>query len=76
MRASELVAQMGADLVGLRVMTEAIGDYPGGPATVVELTPDPGAPEIVCQVRHDSWRDIRSDTGQMGIFEHEELSLL
>ena len=76
MNAGELVNKMGADLVGRRVMTEECGQYPGGPATVIEIDHDPQSPEIVCLVRHDTWRDLRSDSGEMGILENENLDLI
>lgn len=62
--AKEAVQKFGAGLIGKIVMTEAIGEYPGGPAEVIELEPDPNAPEIVFQVRHATF-------GEIGVFDHE-----
>lgn len=69
MTAEALVARMGEELVGRHVMTEALGEYPGGRAKVVELTPDPEAPEIVYQVVHPTF-------GAIGVFESELGTLL
>ena len=68
MTAGELVRTTAA-LVGRRVVTPAMGDYPGGEATIVELAPDPNAPEIVFTVRHPQW-------GEIGVFAYEEVTLL
>lgn len=54
-------------LIGRKINTEEIGDYPGGVAEVIQLLPDPNAPEIVFLVRHPSF-------GEIGIFEYEEVS--
>jgi hypothetical protein len=69
MKAKKLVDLKGSDLIGCIVMTEAIGEYPGGRAKVIEIAPDPGAPEIVCNVKHPTF-------GQIGVFEFEEMDLL
>lgn len=75
MFAKNLVKKMGKDLVGKTILTPAMGDYPGGYAKVVEIHPDPGAPEIVCNVEHPIWKDDE-DNNIMGIFENENVSLL
>ncbi len=67
MTAAEFVTMHGTAPIGRRINTEAWGFYPGGVATVIEVVPDPNAPEIVLQVRHPGF-------GEIGIFEHEEVS--
>ena len=67
MTAQELVNQLGADLIGREVLTVAIGEWPGGFATVTEIEPDPAAPEIVFQVRSE-------EHGEMGVFGHEPIA--
>lgn len=71
MNAKLFVEMHGELLIGRQVRTQAIGDYPGGAATVIEIAPDPSAPEIVCQVKNPDYKD---DDGEIGIFEHEDLS--
>ena len=66
-----LVGKMGQALVGRLVVTPAVGDYPGGIRRVVEIAPDPEAPEIVFNVEYDG-----SEFGVMGIFEHESVLLV
>lgn len=56
--------------VGDRVWTMPRGEWPGGPCSVAELEPDPGAPEIVFNVLHDDpWE--RERFGPMGVFGDE-----
>lgn len=69
MTAQELVDVLGDALVGRRVITEAIGEYPGGEAEVIQIQPDPEAPEIVFQVKHPTY-------GEMGVFDYEDISLI
>ncbi len=69
MTAKQLIDIHGASLVGQRVETEAIGEYPGGIATVTELAPDPQAPEIVFNVRHPAY-------GEIGVFDWELVALV
>lgn len=68
MTAQALVDAWGKKLIGRRVVTIAIGEYPGGVATVTEILPDPGAPEIVFQVKHPTY-------GPMGVFNFEPCEL-
>ena len=68
MTAGELV-RTSSGLVGRKVITPAMGDYPGGEATIIEVAPDPNAPEIVFNVRHAEW-------GEIGVFAYEEVSLV
>jgi hypothetical protein len=78
MTAKEAKELYGTALIGKKVFTEAIGEWPGGPATVIELEPDPNAPEIVFQVRSSSlWDPDQPDRRwEIGIFENEEVSVL
>lgn len=69
MNAKSLVQKLGNKLLGQKVNTPAAGKYPGGVATVILLAPDKKAPQIVFQVNSPH-------LGDMGIFEHEEVSLL
>lgn len=72
MTAKELVQTTGAlgvDLVGKKILTQRYGEYPGGIAEVTELAPDETAPEIVLNVRHPTF-------GEIGVFDHEEVSLV
>lgn len=68
MKAKQLVKKLGKKLLGKEVNTPAVGEYPGGVATVIEIRPDRNAPEIVFQVNLPGW-------GEIGVFEHEEVSL-
>lgn len=77
MNAKYLVLLMGQRLIGRTVLTEPMGIYPGGPAKVTEINPDPAAPEIVMQVEHPTWRDDGdNERGSIGVFSYEELELL
>jgi hypothetical protein len=69
MKAGTLVKRFGKKLLGKRVNTPAVGEYPGGVATVIEIQPDKNAPEIVFQVNLPEW-------GEIGVFEHEQVSLV
>ena len=73
--AKKLVKRLGKDLIGRTVFTPAMGEYPGGYAKVIEIHPDPGAPEIVFNVEHPTWKDDE-DNNIMGVFENEDVSLL
>ena len=68
MTAKQLIDIHGTSLIGQRVETEPIGEYPGGIAIVTELTPDPQAPEIVFTVQHPTF-------GPMGVFDWELVTL-
>lgn len=69
MTAKQLTNIHGASLIGRRVETEAIGEYPGGIATITRLAPDPQAPEFVFNVRHPTF-------GEIGVFEWERVVLV
>ena len=64
MRASEWIKTAA---IGDLVYTHPMGEYPGGPAEVIEIDPDPAAPEIAFNVRHPTF-------GEIGVFEYEEVS--
>lgn len=75
MNAEKLVKRMGESLIGRVVFTEEVGEYPGGLAKVVEIHPDPGAPEIVFNVQNSEWAD--DDGGNIiGVFADEEVELI
>lgn len=70
-QAGEAVKRFGDTLIGQTIHTAAMGKYPGGPATVSQINPDIGAPDIVLNVKspvYDNGRDI-------GIFEDEEIGI-
>jgi hypothetical protein len=69
MNAIQLVQKLGQKLVGNKVNTPAVGEYPGGVATVIQMAPDPKAPDIVFQVHLPNW-------GEVGVLGHETVSLL
>ena len=69
MKANQLVQKLGNKLLGQKVNTPAVGDYPGGVVTVIQIAPDDNAPEIAFQVNQKAFGDI-------GVFEHEDVSLL
>ena len=72
MSARKLVVAMAGDrLLGRTVWAQAIGYYPGGAARVVELAPDPGAPEVLFTVEHPGWAQAGCST--MAVFEWEEV---
>lgn len=59
---------LGVSLIGRKVDTEAIGEWPGGIAEVYAMNLDENAPEIIFHVRHP-------EHGEMGVFDFEEISL-
>jgi hypothetical protein len=69
MKANQLVQKLGHKLLGQKVNTPPVGEYPGGVATVIPIAPNENAPEIVFQVSLPQW-------GEIGVFEHEDVSLL
>ena len=69
MKANQLIQKLGNKLLGKKVNTPAVGEYPGGVATVIQIAPDQNAPDIAFQVNLKQFGDI-------GVFEHEEVSLL
>jgi hypothetical protein len=75
MKASELVAMYGKKLVGRNVVTQAIGEWPGGPAKVVRVGHDKNAPEIVFMVVSLN-PAVRRKYKEMGVFDYEECTLM
>jgi len=69
MKANQLVQKLGAKLLGQKVNTPALGEYPGGVATVTQLAPPEQAPGIAFQVSSPQWGDI-------GVSGHEDVSVL
>jgi len=67
--AKRLVEMFGDKLIGQLVGTQAVGEYPGGIATILDLGTDPGAPEIVFNVNRHGW-------GEIGVFDHERVVFL
>jgi hypothetical protein len=74
MLAKELVNRLGSALIGRTVITRTYGIYSGGKARVVEIYPDPNAPEIVFNVQNDNWKDSNGDS-IIGVFENEQVDL-
>lgn len=66
--ASRLVKKMGEKLVGWWLVTEPLGDYPGGFARVVRLNDDPNAEDIAFIVEPKEGSEI-------GVFDYEQVSL-
>ena len=69
MTAKQLKWKHGERLIGRQIHTPPMGEYPGGIAQVVALTPDEACPEIVLQVKHPTF-------GEIGVFEHEDVALV
>lgn len=65
MRCDTLVARFGHALIGRRVDTQPLGDYPGGIATIVTVAPDPAAPEIVFEVSMPGYGNIGMFCGEL-----------
>ena len=59
----------GESLIGQRVKTIPLGDWPGGEAVVTDLGHDDNAPEIVMNVRKD-------DGAEIGVFYWEPIELV
>jgi len=55
---------LGQKLLGKRVNTPAVGEYPGDVATVIQLAPDENAPETAFQVNLPQWGKTRVQTAQ------------
>ena len=65
-----IAAAFSEKLINRQVITQKWGLFKGGLCTVIAMTPDANAPEIVCQVQHNA-------TGEeMGIFADEVLSVI
>lgn len=70
MNAGRLVRKMGNTLLGREIDTPPMGTWEGGVCRVMEIHPDPGAPEIVMQVCRVS------DGKSIGVFRFEDVDLL
>ena len=70
MRARTAVKKFGTALVGQTIRTQAIGDWRGGMAKVVELYPDKQAKEIVMQIRGTQGQ------GEVGVFHNEQIEIV
>jgi hypothetical protein len=73
--AAQLVLKYGKKLVGKKVLTVPMGEWPGGMATVTEIQPDENAPDIVFYVAHVQPK-IRAQFPSMGVFHYEECDLV
>ncbi len=74
--AAELLARVGEALVGMHVITQAMGDYPGGLARVIELRPDPEAPDIVFTVKNPNFECPHGGGMEIGVLDGEDVELL
>lgn len=63
--AKALVDQYGEKLIDLQITTQAMGEWPGGLASVTMVWPDASCPEIVMQVANDH--------GEIGVFAEENV---
>ncbi len=68
MKAIELRSTYKGELIGLNILTQSIGNWSGGPARIIELDPDPAAPEIIFNVKNIH--------GEIGIFDWETIYIL
>jgi hypothetical protein len=83
MLASEAVDRFGDQLIGKTIETIPYGAWPGGFAKVIEIAPDPNAPEIVMTVKAEEFNtlvtlriergDLYSD--EIGVFENEQINI-
>ena len=73
--AADVVKKYGKSLVGKRVMTQAVGEWPGGEAIVTKVRHDKNAPEIVCLVRSCNAK-VNKQFGEMGCFHDEQMEVL
>ena len=69
MKANQLLQKLGHKLLGKQVNMPAMGECPGGVATVIRLAPDTAAPWIVFQVNLSQWE-------KTVVFGYEDVSLL
>ena len=72
MKASAMVRKYGKKLIGKKISTLRMGDYPGGVATVMGIKPDPKAPEIVMDVSNPDYEN----GDPIGIFAYEQVDFL
>lgn len=72
MSAKFFVWKWGQQAIGKNILTQPYGAYPGGIAEVVNIHPDPEAPEIVMTVKHPTWTNEEGES-EIGVFDHEEV---
>lgn len=72
MTAKQLLYYAGQNLLGKKVFTDEMGEYPGGVATVIEINPDPGS-DIAFMVQHPAWKSDICQDGTIGILDFEEV---
>lgn len=58
------------DCIGSSIYTYPMGEWEGGQCTVIDVEPDPNAPEIPIQVRRDL------DGSEIGVFADEPVFIL
>jgi len=77
MTAGNLHRIYGDALIGEVIDTPPMGAWAGGPATIVEIIPDPDADEIVFQVEQMKSPEA-GDFGRLtiGVFNFEEVTWL
>jgi hypothetical protein len=82
MKARTLAIRGRDELIGRKILTEAIGAWPGGLAEIIDVIPDPNAPEIVFEVRGlDPEVQYAINAGALedetiGVFGYEEVELV
>jgi hypothetical protein len=67
--------EYGSSLIGKTIITQKIGDWPGGICIVTDVNPDENAPEICFSVKRvcdDSFNGIR----EIGVFDWEYVMVL
>lgn len=69
--AKDLLYKYRFNLCGIIVLTEDLGIFPGGLAEIIEIEPDPNAPEISFNV-HSFYNN---EEFVMGIFEWENIQV-
>lgn len=70
MTAKQLLHLAGKNLLGKRVITDPMGEYPGGMAMVIEIDPEM---DIAFMVQHPTWKSDCCRNGQIGILDFEEV---
>ena len=79
--AKEAVERYGESLISKEIDTVRYGAWPGGISEVIELAPDPKAPEIAFMVRGLNIKvDMavtagRLDGYEIGVFEDEQIGI-
>lgn len=74
MNAAQLKFMYGDLLLGRVIVTEAIGEWPGGIADIIEIAPDEG---IAFQVRHKTVKNPENGKlWEIGVLEYETVILI